>query len=155
MKTTIKLLILCLTLGFFSGCTQPDGKIGDWFGSWYLEEMMIDGETDEDYASNKQEDRLQVMISFQSNVFNIGYLNGSAIYGTWSYAGEILTLIAGYNSGSGYNSLYFNPYPIVMHFPAEIEELEITVTKLTGRIMQWQHTDTQGRLITYNFRKYP
>lgn len=145
-------LCICLLL---TGCTQPDGHIGKWFGSWYLEEMLINGETDEEYAANKEEDIRQVLVSFQGNIFNMGYLNGSAIYGTWSYAGEILTLIANYNAGSGYVSPYFDPFPIVLHFPGDVEQVEITVTEIESRTMQWQLIDQNDRLITYNFRKYP
>lgn len=151
--------LLCLFIGMlafcFAGCTQPDGHIGDWFGSWYLEEMLIDGETDTAYAENQKTDRLQVMVNFQGNVFNMAYLNGNEIYGTWSYAGEILTLIATYNTGSGYNSEFFNPFPVVMHFPSGIEQIEIKVLELNRRTMQWQFIDTKGQLITYRFRKYP
>ena len=140
-------------------CTQNDGHIGDWFGSWYLEEILINGKVDEEYEAYKQEDNIyyhkEVMISFQGNVFNMAYLQGREIYGTWSYAGEILTLIASYGSGSGYDSQFFNPYPIVLHFPADEEQIEITVTSIGGKTMQWQYIDQNGRLLTYNFRKYP
>lgn len=155
-RNLFNIIILCLLAVICTGCTQPDGNIGDWFGSWYLEEMLIDGEIDSEYAEDKaSNERLQILISFQSNVFNVAYLNGSAIFGTWSYAGETLTLIASYDAGSGNVSPYFDPYPIVMHFPKGVEELEITVTRLESRRMQWQRIDPQGRLITYNFKKYP
>lgn len=151
------LYIFALAAAFlFMGCTRPEGNIGDWFGSWYLEEMLIDGSIDEEYAEDKASvEENQVMISFQGNVFNLGYLNGNHIYGTWSYAGEILILVASYNAGGGYQDPKFDPFPKVMHFPSNEEQIEITVTKITSKIMQWQYIDQNGRLITYNFRKYP
>lgn len=150
-----RFLFISLLVVVLCGCTQNDGHIGPWFGSWHLESMLIDGETDDTYADLQAEDKMQVMVSFQGKVFNMGYIGGSEIYGSWSYAGETLTLVANYNAGSGYNSPNFNPYPIVMHFPRGIEQLEITVTAINSRTMQWQHIDPEGRLITYNFRKYP
>lgn len=153
--------ILFLIFNLFTGCTQPDGYIGKWFGSWFLEEMLIDGEVDEEYEYYLKESTVaeginrQVMISFHANVFNIGYLSTDEIYGTWSYAGETLTLVSSYHSGSGHNSPAFDPFPIVLHFPKGQEVMEIPVTKFTSDIMQWQLIDPEGRLITYNFRKYP
>lgn len=145
------LIALCLT-----SCTQPDGNIGDWFGSWHLEEILINGEVDPDYRQYREENNsMQVMVSFQGKVFNMSYLNGPEIYGSWSYAGEVLTLIASYNAGSGYQYSTFNPYPTVLHFPADEEQIEITVTEINGKTMQWQYIDQNGRLLTYNFRKYP
>ena len=146
----IKILSLgVLMTMLMCGCTQPDGYIGDWFGSWHLESIDIDGDEDSGYADN-------IMFSFQGKVFNCAYMEVAEIYGVWSYAGEVLTLNAGYNSGSGANVDYlFNPFPVAMHFPAGIDEVEITVTHLNSQTMQWQYIDQDGRLLTYNFRKYP
>lgn len=151
----LKSLLSIIIIAISTSCTQPEGHIGDWFGSWHLEEMLINGEIDQEYADYQKEDRWQVMVSFHGNIFNMAYLNGSEIYGTWNYAGEILTLIANYNTGSGYQSPDFNPYPTILHFPADVEQVEITVTSIGSKTMQWQLIDQNGKLITYNFRKYP
>ena len=157
MKTTKAILLTAIlfTLPAVTGCTQPDGYIGDWFGTWYLEEMLLDGEPDQVYADFKAKDEHQVVVSFQANVVNFSYLNGSEIYGTWSYAGDTLTLISSYSSGAGHTSYWFDPYPIVMHFPSGQDQLEVTVTRLGSRAMQWQYVIPSGQLVTYNFRKYP
>lgn len=152
MKTIKKQLYLALILLpalWFSSCTQPDGYIGDWFGSWHLESILINGEEDTDYKEN-------IMVSFQGKVFNLAYIDGTEIYGTWSYAGEILTLIAGYDAGSGVDYPHlFNPFPVVLHFPADVEQIEITVSNINSGTMQWQYIDQNGQLLTYNFKKYP
>lgn len=145
-------IFLFLLLVAAGSCTKYGGDIGPWFGSWHLEEILINGEPDESYASNQKS---QVMVSFQGDIFNMAYLNGSEIYGSWSYAGEVLTLEAGYNAGSGHYSSGFDPYPTVLYFPADVSQVEITVTKINGKTMQWQLIDQSGRLITYNWRKYP
>ena len=149
-KLTKYLLLIMAGLFGLSSCTQPDGNIGEWFGSWHLEEIKINGETDEAYAA-----KANIMINFQGKIFDLAYIDGTEIYGQWSYAGEVLTLIAGtYGSGVDFPHL-FNPFPLPLHFPADVEQIEITVTYINGKTMQWQYIDQNGRLITYNWRKYP
>lgn len=150
-KTIINIAFMLLCTVISTGCTMHDGNIGEWFGSWHLEEMLIDGEIDREYADNRANDQKQVMVSFQGTIFQMAYIESSELYGSWSYSGEVLTLIA----GKGYESPYFNPYPIVLHFPADVEQVEITVTHISGKTMQWQLIDQNGDLITYNWRKYP
>lgn len=144
------LFSIILSLVSIQACMQWNGDIGEWFGSWHLETILINGEEDKDYEKD-------LMISFQGKIFNFCYLdNVSEIYGSWSYAGETLTLIAGYNEGSGANDHnLFEPFPKVLHLPAGVEQIEITVTEMNGKTMQWQYIDQNGELITYNFRKYP
>lgn len=154
----IKHIFSCILVLFAiltSGCTHNDGDIGEWFGSWHLEQILINGEPDEEYATNQEQDKLQVMVSFQSSVFFIGYIGSSEIYGSWSYAGETLTLIADTNSVGYLNPNYLTPFPKVLGFPEGVEQVEVTVTNISGKTMQWQFIDPEGRLRTYNFRKYP
>ena len=141
-----------ITVALMAGsCSTTDGDIGEWFGSWHLETIMINQEEDSSYSANPE-----IMFSFQGKIFNCSYMERAEIYGSWSYAGEILTLIASYNAGSGANVSYlFNPFPVAMHFPADVDQIEITVTQLTSKTMQWQYIDPEGKLLTYNFKKYP
>ena len=135
----------------FNSCSDPDHTDSVLLGSWHLETIMLNGETDISYMDNPE-----IMVSFQGNIFNMAYMERAEIYGSWSYAGEILTLIANYKAGSGANIGYlFNPFPVAMKFPAGIEQLEITVTAIEGGKMQWQYINDEGDLLTYNFRKYP
>ena len=155
MKRIRYCFLLMISVIMLSGCTHPDGDIGEWFGSWHVEEIIINGELDETYAQNREENRLQVMVNFQGKIFNMAYIEGTEIYGSWSYAGEVLTLVASYNAGSGNGTSLFEPFPTVLHFPADVEQVEITVTYINGKTMQWQLIDQSGRLITYNLKKYP
>lgn len=152
-KASLYCIFLAISL-LLPACTELDGDTGGLFGSWYLEEILINGENDSDY-SNRIINDTGIMVSFQGKVFNMAYLDSSEIYGAYEYAGEILTLDASFNAGSGYGSPYFNPYPTVLHFPADEDQIEITVTSLNSKTMQWQYIDQNGQLITYNFRKYP
>lgn len=146
---TIKIFCLLIGVAIIGACTQPDGRIGDWFGSWHLEEMLIDGVEDPDYNGD-------IMVDFQGSIFHFAYIEKGEIYGKWSYAGEILTLIGGYNNGGELERPdLFNPFPTAMYFPADVTQLEITVNYINNKTMQWQYIDQNDRLITYNFRKYP
>lgn len=137
---------LCLSL---SSCTQADGYIGPWFGSWHIEKILLNGEADKEYKEN-------LMISFQGKIFKLGYLDSAEIFGSWEYEGEILTLDAGYNAGNGAGMDHlFNPFPPALHFPADVSQIEITVTSINSKTMQWQYIDQEGDLVTYNLRKYP
>ena len=78
------------------------------------------------------------------------------IYGSWEYAGETLTLDVSYKAGnSATNPQFFDPFPVQMHLPAAVEQVEITVTSISNRQMQWQYIDQNGDLLTYNLKKYP
>ena len=150
-KRTACLTAMVLLITMFSSCSDPEQTNSPLFGSWHLETIMINGEPDKGYNDNPE-----IMVSFQGKIFNMAYMERAEIYGTWSYAGEILTLIAGYNAGSGANVGYlFNPFPVSMKFPAGTDQLEITVSEIKGNEMQWQYIDDEGDLLTYNFRKYP
>lgn len=148
MKKIIYTFLLVI-LALSTSCTHTDGDIGPWFGSWYLEEILVNGEKESSYQKD-------IMISFQGDMFKFGYIDRAEIYGLWDYAGEILTLDASYNAGNGAGIDYlFNPFPVAMHFPADIDQVQITVTKIENSNMQWQYIDQNGRLLTYNFKKYP
>ena len=151
----LRYILMFVAVAGLGGCTQTDGNIDEWFGSWHIEEILINGEPDQVYADYQKENRYQVMVSFQGKVFNMAYIEGNEIYGSWSYAGEVLTLVAAYNAGSGNGTALFDPFPTVLHFPGDVDQVEITVTHISNRTMQWQLIDQNGRLLTYNLRKYP
>lgn len=145
----ISRLVLLLFCCVLSGCTQPDGYIGDWFGSWHLEEIIVDGTADDNYKKD-------IAFNFQSKIYSCGFLSLVEVYGNWSCAGETLTLIAGYQDRDNYYvNLLYDPFPKVMQLPSGVDQVEITVTYINSRTMQWQHVNQHGQLMTYNFRKYP
>lgn len=141
--------VFVMLVPVLNSCTQADGYIGPWFGSWHLEEILINDQEDTDYNQD-------IMICFQGDIFKFGYLDRAEIYGMWEYEGEVLTLDASFKAGGSANITYlFNPFPVVMRFPADVDQVEITVTSINNRYMQWQYIDQNGRLLTYNFKKYP
>ncbi len=45
----ISTLLLASVFILMTGCTHNDGDIGPWFGTWQLENVMIDDKPEEDY----------------------------------------------------------------------------------------------------------
>lgn len=150
IKKSILSVFVFMLGSFLSGCTQADGYIGDWFGSWHLEEILINGEKDTNYNQD-------LLISFQGKIFKMVQMTPVAdIYGAWEYEGEILTLDVSFKAGnSATNTQFFNPFPIQMYLPAGVDQVEITVTSINRKNMQWQYIDQNGDLLTYNLKKYP
>lgn len=138
------LLALCL-----QGCTQADGYIGDWFGSWHLEEVAIDGEPNESYDGS-------LIISFQGNLVKMTVIDRGDVFGTWEEAGETLTLNLSYGAGNAVHATWlFNPFPVMLLLPEGVDIIEMDVVTLKSKTMEWQYIDPDGRLLTYSFKKYP
>lgn len=148
-------LLALFSILILTNCTQADGYIGDWFGSWYLEKIVKNGEQMpqyEGYYSFKND----IMVSFQGEMFRMGYVDEQDIYGMWSYAGETLVLDARYNSGNGADMEdRFNPFPDPLGFTPGEEMVEVTVLQINSKTMEWQYIDSEGDVLTYFFRKYP
>ena len=63
MKSPLfRISTLILAIMSLCGCTCNDGDIGNWFGTWHLDEMTIGGETDTSYGGD-------LFWQFQNNVF--------------------------------------------------------------------------------------
>lgn len=145
----LSIFLFIVSICSLQSCMQWNGDIGEWFGSWHLESIYIDGKLDESYKSN-------VMISFQGKIINFGYLETGAILGSWEYNHSTLTLIAGYQAGSGASMpQLFDPFPVCMYFTPDEDVVQVNVSDMNKHKMQWQYVDAQGRVITYNFKKYP
>lgn len=145
----LSLLLLAVTSFTLQSCMQWNGDIGVWFGSWYLESMYVDGKSDPDYKDN-------IMISFQGKIIDLAYIEVGESVGTWNYEKPELTLILGFDAGSGASlPQLFDPFPVSLHFPSGINEVKVNVTTINSKEMQWQYLSPQGALITYNFKKYP
>lgn len=71
------LIIMLLT----SGCTQNNGEIDPWFGTWRLESLTCDGEPSDDYHG-------QMTWSFQNNIIclvtDLGHHSYTQTWGTWA-----------------------------------------------------------------------
>ncbi|MDE6196979.1 MAG: lipocalin-like domain-containing protein [Muribaculaceae bacterium] len=89
MKRTAAILLTIIAMCSWS-CTQNHGHIGRLFGSWYLYDMTVDGDTPDDF------DYAELFWSFQSDVIRVTerfpYHVAGKSYGTWTETESTLTL---------------------------------------------------------------
>lgn len=80
----INILLLTVTTLMSLACTRNNGDIGDWFGSWRIESIDIDGEPDPGYPSpcviwKFQSAATEMLVPDFDNHTTIGYTAS----GTW------------------------------------------------------------------------
>lgn len=123
-------LIACIAAAVtITGCTCNNGYIGDWFGTWHLEKIQIEGNDLADYQGN-------IFWQFQSNVINMseltpgGYHERENHWGTWSENGKMLSLDFNHpvTSGSITPSSLYEP-PKIMNLPLEAD---LAIDKFTS-----------------------
>lgn len=142
--TLIYRFILSLTalLAFttWSGCTHNNGDIGDWFGTWRVESMTIDGEPAPDYAPP------YMIWKFQSSVVQMMTPPGDDHFypihtGTWHEEDGMLYL--DFTWGQGVEQ--------VSHLPAKCE---LTILQLSSRRIELQYDSTDGKTYIYKLKKW-
>lgn len=133
------LLPVILIILSLCGCTQPGGRIGEYFGNWVLETITIDGQNNEEYSR-------PVIISFQSSVFCIGIAEHSELFGTWEEKDGNLILTADLGSGSAMT------YPPVLGWGDDIT-IELRILEKKNRRLTLQYASTNGTISIYRFRK--
>lgn len=60
----LSLILLCIAALLSTSCTQNNGNIGFWFGTWQCSEISVDGERQSDYTGN-------MFMKFQTDVCDI------------------------------------------------------------------------------------
>lgn len=145
-----KLSIILMILMALASCRVNNGDIGDFFGSWLLYDMKIDGETPEDF------DPEATFWQFQNNIINIGRVEFMyehfGHWGTWSEEGDQLLL--NYTHHDGGNPPGEGEYqaPEWLGFtPNEILRLTF-VSRSSGKmVLTWTNPD--GLIYTYSLKK--
>ena len=105
IKHFIAGIIACLTL---SGCMQHNGDIGDWFGTWKLESITIDGTESADYQDT-------IFFQFQTDKVRIVAIDlelpatRTECFGMWTETDKTLTIDLSHTSAN--NPGHFNPLP--------------------------------------------
>lgn len=127
-----------------SACTQNDGNIGIYFGSWTFESIEVDGNELPDYENG------DLMIAFQSNIFRMDYENKptpeiKTMFGTWSEDADHIIL-----DGSADHKEGEFP-PLLGVDPNGVFTFRILEKK--GKTMIWQRTDDEGRTWTYRLKR--
>lgn len=149
MKTKISLLLI-LICGLLSSCTQNNGNIGPYFGSWLQYEMTIDGEKVTDFNPD------ETFWEFQNNIIEISRVNGmyekNGRWGTWEERDGHLLL--NYTHSDDNNPAGQGAYraPEWLYFPSNtVINLTILSNKSGRMTLEWH--DSDGKIIRYYLRK--
>lgn len=143
MRILTKFLAPLVLLGL-SGCMQHNGDIGDWFGTWKLESIEVNGATDASYADN-------VFFQFQTDVVRmvavLPYQAYSDRFGSWEQDGN--TLILNYSYTAAGTQQIHNPLPqTYLDKAANI----LQISEMTSRRMTWRY-EKPDSVIVYTLRK--
>lgn len=134
-KAFLMLVMLFISMTFQS-CTQPGGYIGSYFGTWQLMELQKDGVADQNY-------NWPLMLSFQSDLFDMAQADGPEIIGYWEESDSHLILDGSHNSGI---------FPAVTGFPPS-GIVTLKIESMSGKHMTLSRIDEDGMVWTYLFKK--
>lgn len=140
------MLAAALILG---ACTQNDGHIGDWFGTWRLTAIETDGRPDPGYSGN-------VIWKFHSDIVAIIAVDDAEhdaipAWGTWSEADGVLTLNFTYSDADNPNEWDKYTPPASTHIPAGITRLDIVSLSTAGITLKYVAPDAT---YTYYLKKH-
>lgn len=129
ISTLLLIAILALTP---LSCVHNNGDIGDWFGTWRLESIKINGQPDTGYDH-------YIIWKFQSDM--VVMVEADDIlherderFGTWRQTGDLLELNFSYSTdGEETQASTYIP-PAATHIPPGISVLDIV--KLSKREIQ-------------------
>lgn len=150
---TIKILIITVLLTLTeSGCVTNNGDIGDYYGTWALDEITVDGTRNDSWNA----DGTWTNWSFQNNIICIARFNDlgdkTEAWGTWSEQdGKLLLDYTHRENGTEYQ-----PYPYVAPRWIFFRPDAVNVMKIdsrNGRKMVLSATGEDGATITYSLRK--
>ena len=122
-------------------CTRNNGDIGDWFGTWRVDELNIDGEPDPNYGPP------YMIFKFQSSIVIIMWPEEAnhgapACTGTWKQEGDKLLLRFDYDQ--------FAP-TVATHLP-EVGTLDIL--KLSRSTIELEYHNPEGITYYYKLKKW-
>lgn len=144
MRHIIRNISILSLLCLLCGCTQNDGMIGTWFGIWALDEIKIDGETDQNYTEGS------TFFSFQADVIRVNKVENDILtedrYGMWDSSDGYLTVDFSHydNLEDAGTSRYESPKWIYITEP---------ITRLKMLEKTSRHMVLENGKYTYFFRK--
>ncbi len=92
---TVLLSVVAMVLP--TGCTHNNGDIGDWFGTWQLETIEINGTTDQDYHATIFWKFQNCVIEMQKISLDPDDQTRRQVFGTWEESGDDLILNFSYS----------------------------------------------------------
>lgn len=130
--------MICLVAAL-AACTHNNGDIGLWFGTWQVEEITVDGVTNEDY------DGQSLMFSFQSDVFQMRLIEemheSNVVFGNWSDNGNATITVT-------FPEDIFQPQPISRMEKSNL----LTVEKITSKNATLRMTTSSGSTVLYRLK---
>lgn len=150
MKNLISILLFLTVILSTPGCTQNDGDIGPWFGTWRLEQILVNGTPDSGYNRD-------ILWKFQADVISMVAVNDVthtviSSWGTWTHTDNTLTLNFTYSDTDNPAGSYKYTPPTATHLPAAISRLQV-VSLSKGEIVL-EYVSEQNINYTYKLAKH-
>lgn len=140
------LSVLCLC-----GCMQHNGYIGDWFGTWYIESITVNGEENPAYQGN-------YFMQFQADKVRICEVDPAypdllaECFGSWQASGDVLELNFSYTGGGNYWNPSERPNGTLMYTYLKPDINILKITSMTSKRMVLT-LSREDETIVYNLRK--
>ena len=150
----------CLVLAVYvmsAGCTRNNGDIGDWFGTWQMTEISVNGVAVGNYEKN-------IFWQFQNDIINLkkvetgeGEHSRDDRWGTWEESGNLLLLNFTYSddknpvkSGESGNGAYA---PLREQGIPYGEVSTLTIENRSGSRMVLKYMTADNEAYTYVLKK--
>lgn len=154
-KIKILTIALLLMLGL-GACTHNNGDIGDFFGTWKLSEITIDGTNDSDYQGD-------VFWKFQASLIQMLTVDDSThdysvSMGSWSQPLDNILRLDFTHTDTDHpepGSSAYSPQP-GLHLPSACV-FDMDIISLSSGKMVLRYTDTAGAqpvVYQYTFKKW-
>lgn len=145
------ILLAVLMSTIISGCTHNNGDIGEWFGTWKVTEITIDGVTDTTYTGN-------MFWLFQASVIcmrtmddNHGYTDH---WGSWKELPDahLEFNFTHHDNDNEPGSWKYRPAP-ASRLPVAVSILNISSLSRSSATLSYTTSTTPPSTITYHLRK--
>lgn len=154
MKTLTRIITIFLLALSLNACTHNNGDIGDLFGTWKLQSITINNESDTAYQCN-------VLWKFQSSIISMVKADDTThtkaeSWGTWSYANDDTQLILDFthtdNDNPGVGSSKYSPLSET-HLPKGVK-IPLDIIKLNGDEMTLRYLAIDGTEYIYHLKHW-
>ncbi len=147
MKKIIFSLLLTVLL---SACRVNNGDIGDFFGSWLVESLTVDGVVPDDFNDETS------FWEFQNNIIKVSYIENldelDRRWGTWAEDDNSLLLdFTHYENGVEPGTQHYQA-PEWLYMPQGVV-IDLTFVSRGSHHMTLAWTDASGCRIVYSLRK--
>ncbi len=145
------LALVAIMMAVVSGCTHNNGDIGPLFGSWTLQEIVIDGTPDASYGHNMtwnfQNHNLSIMTVYPHH-------DRAENMGTWEWVNQDRVISINFTYENSEGVVGGSPFcpPPGLHLPTG-QILVMDVMQLTSSDMTLVYESADGEMIKYRFTK--